>query len=122
MIIAADLRNQLRKIGYQADWIVRSGMEAVEWAIRTKPDLVLMDVRLDGDMDGMEAARWISTTVHIPVVYLTAHSYLFLAEPSQMQWPGLCLAKPVRIGDLRDVIEMVLSQRGGEVKSCAAAG
>src|SRR5687768_9361835 len=73
-LIAADLENTLRKLGYVMAGSVASGEEAVPKASETRPDLVLMDIRLRGDMDGVEAAQAIRAQLDIPVVYLTAYA------------------------------------------------
>jgi two-component system, response regulator PdtaR len=111
-ILAADLEKKLRGLGYRVDSLATSGEEAVQLAEERRPDLVLMDVRLSGTMDGVEAARQIQRNTGIPIVYLTAYSNLFLRDPSIMQAPGLCIAKPFLVSDLRDVIEIAL--RGDE--------
>jgi CheY-like chemotaxis protein len=109
-ILAADLEKKLRGLGYRVDSIASSGEEAVRVAQERLPSLVLMDVRLSGTMDGVEAARQIQKSTRIPIVYLTAYSDLFLRNPSSMQAPGLCVAKPFLISDLRDVIEIALKR------------
>ncbi len=107
-ILAADLANKLRGLGYSVDKIATSGEEAVHLAQERFPSLVLMDLRLSGAMDGLEAARQIQEKTRIPIVYLTAYSDVFLHEPSKMQPPGLCVAKPFLISDLRHVIDLAL--------------
>ena len=111
-ILAADLESKLRQLGYRVDGIARSGEEAVRLAQDRAPSLVLMDVRLAGTMDGVEAARQIQANTPVPIVYLTAYSDLFLRNPSIMQAPGLCVAKPFVISDLREVIEIALRPDG----------
>jgi len=107
-ILAADLESKLRQLGYRVDGIATSGEQAVRLAQEREPSLILMDVRLSGTMDGVEAARRIQAKAHVPIVYLTAYSDLFLREPSLMQAPGLCIAKPFLISDLREVMEIAL--------------
>jgi two-component system, response regulator PdtaR len=107
-ILAADLENKLRQLGYRVDGIASSGEEAVRLAQEREPSLILMDVRLSGTMDGVEAARRIQAKTPVPIVYLTAYSDLFLRDPSMMQAPGLCIAKPFLISDLQDVMEIAL--------------
>jgi CheY-like chemotaxis protein len=107
-ILAADLEKKLHGLGYRIDSIASSGEEAVRLAQERLPNLVLMDVRLSGTMDGVEAARQIQENTRVPIVYLTAYSDLFLRNPSCMQAPGLCVAKPFLISDLQNVIEIAL--------------
>jgi CheY-like chemotaxis protein len=109
-ILAADLEKRLRGLGYRVDSVATSGEEAVRLAQEKRPNLVLMDVRLSGAMDGVEAARQIQKNTGTPIVYLTAYSDLFLRDPSVMQAPGLCIAKPFLISDLQNVIEIALGK------------
>jgi CheY-like chemotaxis protein len=114
-ILAADLESKLRQLGYRVDGIATSGEQAVRLAQEREPSLILMDVRLSGTMDGVEAARRIQAKAHVPIVYLTAYSDLFLREPSLMQAPGLCIAKPFLISDLREVMEIALGANAAPV-------
>lgn len=115
-ILAADLEKKLRALGYCVQGIVASGEEAVRLARERPPTLVLMDVRLSGKMDGVEAARQIWENARLPVIYLTAYSDLFLRDPSIMQAPGLCVSKPFLISDLQDVIEIALRNEETPIK------
>jgi CheY-like chemotaxis protein len=71
-IVALDLSMQLQALGFLVVATVRSGEEAVDQAIRTHPDLIMMDVRLKGNMDGIEAAAAIVDRLDIPVVFVSA--------------------------------------------------
>ena len=107
-ILAADLEGKLRQLGYQVDAIARSGEEAVKLAKQYSPQLVIMDIRLSGVMNGLEAARKIQENKPIPVVYLTGYSDVFVRDPAQMQPTGLCIAKPFNVSDLEEVIDIAL--------------
>ena len=72
-IIALDIVNKLKKIGYSIAGMADSGKEAIDKAGKTRPDLVLMDIALKGKMSGVAAAREIYKRFGIPVVYLTAY-------------------------------------------------
>ena len=109
MITALDLRHQLHRLGYQVSAVAKSGEEAVRLSEELHPDLVLMDVNLEGAMDGIEASRRIQATARIPVVYLTAYPNLFVRTPSQMQQPYLCLSKPFSVPDLQVVLNIALA-------------
>jgi two-component system, cell cycle sensor histidine kinase and response regulator CckA len=74
ILIAEDLRLILQRMGHQVVGIASSGAEAIEKANKLHPDLVLMDVRLQGAMDGVEAARRIRSTADIPIIYVTAYA------------------------------------------------
>ena len=73
-IVAADIANKLRKLGYKVAGSTGAGEEAIEIARRQRPSLVLMDIRLSGAMDGITAAEAIRRECQVPVVFLTAHS------------------------------------------------
>lgn len=73
-IIQLDLRRHLKQLDYDVIGTASSGEEAVAKAAQLEPDVVLMDIRLEGRMDGMEAARQIQSERHVPVIYLTAQS------------------------------------------------
>ena len=74
IITATAVERNLHKGGYQVTGITASAEEAIELAVATEPDLVLMDIRLKGSMDGITAAQRIHALLNIPVIYLTAHS------------------------------------------------
>jgi CheY-like chemotaxis protein len=107
-IVAADIQQQLRQDGFRLNPIARSGEDAVRLAQELLPDLVLMDIRLAGSIDGLAAARLIQRSTGIPVVYLTAFPGMFLQDPSSMQDPNLCLIKPFAVSELRSIIDVAL--------------
>jgi CheY-like chemotaxis protein len=107
-IVAADLQRQLSRLGYKVEGRAKSGEEAVRLARQFSPDLVLMDVRLIGPMDGIEAARRIYHETGIPIVYMTAYANLIMNDPHQMQPPHLCVAKPFSLSDLHEIIQIAL--------------
>ena len=73
-ITAEDLAEVLRDLGYQVSAVVSSGEEAIREAEDNRPDLVLMDIRIKGEIDGTETARILRERFDVPVVYLTAHA------------------------------------------------
>src|SRR5258706_13191238 len=74
-IVAMDLADSLRQLGYDVVGIVASGTSAVETATTTRPDLILIDIRLRGDMNGIEAARLCRGRADIPATFLTAPAH-----------------------------------------------
>ncbi len=108
MIAALDLRNQLRRLGYQVSGLAISGEEALRLARDSKPDLVLMDISLKGSMSGLEASRRISEASQVPIIYITAYPSVFLDAPAQMQQPGLCISKPISMPELQGLIKIAL--------------
>lgn len=110
-IIAAEIQEQLRADGFQVNAVAKSGEEAVRLATEVLPDLVLMDICLQGAIDGLEAARRIRQSTGAPVVYLTSYPGVFIQDPAQMEEPKLCVSKPFLASNLRTVIDAAL---GGE--------
>ena len=72
-IIAMDIRCALLSFGYDVCGVVATGEESIESAYRTSPDIILMDIKLRGKMDGILAAKQIQSKFNIPVIYLTAY-------------------------------------------------
>lgn len=73
-IVALDLQAKLRAFGYPDTVLASSGQEAVEKAVEAQPDLVLMDIMLEGEMDGLEAAARIREHLKSPIIFLTSHA------------------------------------------------
>ena len=72
-IVSEDIRQVLEGQGYSVAGIARSGESVLEILKKVHPDLVLMDIHLAGEMDGIDTAEQIRTRYHIPVIFLTAH-------------------------------------------------
>ena len=73
-IVGLDIQKRLRRMGYQALEVVSTGKEAIEYVERKLPDLILMDIEIHGDIDGVETANRIRERFGVPIVYLTAFS------------------------------------------------
>lgn len=73
-IVAKDIENKLQKLGYEISAVVSTGKYVLEKVSESVPDLVPMDIKLEGEMDGIEAARKLRDAYDIPVVYLTAYA------------------------------------------------
>ncbi len=107
-IIALDLKNKLENLGYRVTGLAASGEEAVEQAIQTPPDLILMDIRLKGKMNGIETAERIRARVDAPIVYLTAYADCDTLERAKITDPFGYILKPFDDQSLRSIIEMAL--------------
>ena len=107
-VIAKVLAESLQELGYQVAGIVSTGEEAVERAAKVHPDLVLMDIRLKGEMDGIEAGEQISGELHIPLVYLTAYSDERTVERAKITEPYGYLIKPFTDTELKTTLEMAI--------------
>lgn len=107
-IVAKDIQSRLRNLGYVVPALASCGKDAVKKAAEIKPDLVLMDIRLKGDMDGIEAAKQIYTTLQIPVVYLTAYADDDTLERAKVTEPFSYIIKPFDKRELHTAIEIAL--------------
>jgi PAS domain S-box-containing protein len=106
-IVAKDIKHKLKKLGYTVLAVVSSGKDAVEKA-QENPDLVLMDIVLKGDTDGIKAAETIHTQFDIPVVYLTAHADDRTLQRAKITEPYGYILKPFEGRELYSAIEMAL--------------
>jgi PAS domain S-box-containing protein len=109
-IVAMDLQDKLEAMGYRVAGRASSGEGAVAQALRLRPDLVLMDVRLDGEMDGIEAAGLIHQRLAVPVVYLTAYSGSDVVGRAMQSAPFGYVLKPYNDRELSLVIEVALDR------------
>ncbi|MBI4411035.1 MAG: response regulator [Deltaproteobacteria bacterium] len=108
VLIARDLKNKLARFGYQVPQVAASGEEAVEGVVRHRPDLVLMDIRLQGALDGIEAAEIIHQAHGIPIIYLTAFASDVAISRAVTTEPYGYLIKPFNERELKSAIEIAL--------------
>ncbi len=106
-IVALDLQLRLQRMGYDVPVVVASGEEALASAHDMPPDLVLMDINLEGQMDGIEAADRLAAQ-HVPVVYLTAYSNDRTLERAKITGPYGYLLKPFEERELQTTIEVAI--------------
>ena len=107
-VVAMDISGQLRDMGYRVCACVDNGREAIARAREERPDLVLMDVVIKGDMDGIATASVIGAELHIPILFLTAYSDDQTVERATQAMPYGYLTKPFQARELRAVIEVAL--------------
>lgn len=108
-IVGIEIRSILETLGYSVSTVFGSGEKAVQAAIDLKPDLILMDIRIRGEMDGIETALQIRSQLPIPVVFLTAHADdEMLIRAKQVEPLGYVL-KPFQERDIRVTVEMALN-------------
>ncbi|MBU4067965.1 MAG: response regulator [Proteobacteria bacterium] len=115
-IVAEDIHNSLRGLGYIISAVVSSGEEAITKIEEDMPDLVLMDIVLKGDMDGIEAAGQIYSRFNIPVVYLTAFTDEKTIERAKLTEPFGYIVKPFEDRELHSTVEMALYKHKMESK------
>ena len=110
-IVAIDLEETLQEMGYEVTGIVASGEAAIEKSAQQKPDLVLMDIMLQGKVDGITAAATIREQAKIPVIFLTSHADSATLERAKVTEPYGYILKPYKDVELRTVIEIALAVR-----------
>ncbi len=113
-IVALNIRNKLKNLGYTVPGTASTGEEAIRKAELTNADIVLMDIMLKGEMDGIEAAREIKKRLRIPVLYLTAYTDDETLERAKMTEPEGYISKPFKEEDLHSNIEMALHKHRAE--------
>ena len=113
-IVAMDIRDRLAGMGYQLAGHASNGELALALAERLRPDLVLMDIRLQGAMDGITAAEQLYRRLHIPVIFLTAYSEDATLERARLAEPFGYILKPFHDRDLRSAIEIALYKHQAE--------
>ncbi len=107
-IIARDIEKTLVKLGYEVVGSVRSGEKLLEIYLDTKPDLILMDINLEGDLSGIDVSREINKSREVPVIYLTALADNSTLQEAKYTEPSGYLVKPFDEDMLRTSIEMGL--------------
>lgn len=107
-IVALDLKNTLTILGYDVVGMATSGLQAVEKAKKERPDLVLMDIILKGEMDGIQTARAIRSHLNIPIIFLTACVDEKTLQRAKVTEPFGYLIKPFEERELHSHIEIAL--------------
>ncbi len=108
VVTAMDIENDLQKLGYEVTAISNSGEDAIKRAEEDKPDIVLMDIQIHGEMDGIEAANILRSRFGIPVVYSTAHLDEEKFKRAHLTLPFGYILKPIQEWDLKVTIDMAL--------------
>ena len=107
-IVAADLANRLKRMGYTVAGIASCSDQALEMAGHLDSGLVLMDIQIKGDMDGIETAQAIQASHNLPIIYLTAHSDPATFARAKLTGPVGYIVKPFEERDLAVQIELAL--------------
>jgi diguanylate cyclase (GGDEF)-like protein/PAS domain S-box-containing protein len=107
-IVAKDIEHRLKALGYHVSALASSGEDALKRAQETSPDLVLMDIRLKGAMDGVETAEELRRRFNIPVVYLTAYADADTLQRAKVTEPFGYILKPFEERELYTCIEVAL--------------
>ena len=113
-IIALDIQSHLIRVGFEVVGVARSAEDAFRLIETNPPDVILMDIRINGDVDGIEAADLIRKRYNLPVVYLTAHADEATLERAEATEPFGYIVKPLQHFKMKAVIMMALRRHLAE--------
>lgn len=114
-IVAFNLQQRLSHMGYEVPGVAASGPESLDMIERLAPDLVLMDIHIEGDMDGIDVAARLMDKPSVPVIYLTAYSEDSTLERARRTKPYGYLIKPFSERELHATIQMALERHNAEM-------
>ncbi len=114
VIVAFDMQTRLEQLGYQVQGIITSGEEAITSVTRQPPSLILMDIYLDGRIDGIEAAQTILRKVQIPIIFLTGHDDEATLNRAKITEAFGYIIKPAKTRDLHVAIEIALYKHAAQ--------
>lgn len=115
-IVAKDIQVSLKQLGYEVPAIASSGKEAIDKAIQFRPDVILMDINLKGEMDGIETAKHIKDSFDVLVIYLTAYADDNTLERAKETEPIGYILKPFKIRELHATIQVAVVKHRIETK------
>lgn len=115
-IVSKDIQYSLKKLGYEVVGFSATGAKAIELALDLKPNVVLMDIMLKGDINGIEASAEIKKSLNIPIIFLTAYADENTLEKAKITEPYAYILKPFKEIDLHTSIEMALYKHGKEME------
>ena len=116
IVVASHIRIELKGVGYHVCSLATSGREAIKIAESERPDLVIMDIMLSEEMDGIETARHISSRFQTPVIYLSAYTDDDFVQRARETEPFGYLLKPFRSRELQLNVEMAIHKHRMEVR------
>jgi CheY-like chemotaxis protein len=116
VLIAEELSERLTRLGLSVVGAVNSAEDALEAALREKPDLILMDIRLKGQHDGVYAAEEIRKRMKVPIIYITAYSDRTTLDRAKCTHPYGYVLKPFHERELQVTIEMAMYRHSLEEK------
>jgi len=116
-VSALALTRRLAKLGYEIAGVADSSQQALVMALATKPTLVLMDIAIQGTMDGVDTATELLRQMDIPIIFLTAHSDTATIERAKGVSPHGYLLKPFEVRDISIAIEMAVHRHRSETRA-----
>lgn len=105
-IVAKDIQNSLTKLGYNVIGIANNGKDAIEKILELKPDLLLMDIMIKGDLTGIDVGEKIKEKLNVPIIFLTAYADEGTLAKAKITEPYGYILKPFKEVDLHSTIEM----------------
>ena len=114
-ILAEDLKITLTQLGYEVCGHTAKGDKAISMALTLNPDLILMDIKLKGSMDGTQAAVELRDKLRLPVIFISAHSDEKTLEKAKSAEPYGFLHKPINPKDIKHCIEIALSKARSDI-------
>jgi len=122
LLISEELRDRLSRLGFVVIAAVDTAQQAITIGIRDRPDLVLMDIRLKGEKDGVQAAKEIRQHVDVPIVYVTAYSDdLTVERTKRTEYDGFIL-KPFHRRELESTIAVAMQRHAIRAKERKTIG
>ncbi len=110
MIIGANISLQLSKLGYEVTGLVSRGEEAISHVKHSRPDIVLMDIQLKGELDGIDTVNQMHREINIPIIYLTANADEENFERAKSTNPYAFISKPFKKLDLQHAIDLTMDK------------
>ncbi|MFB0906872.1 MAG: DNA-binding LytR/AlgR family response regulator [Spirosomataceae bacterium] len=110
MIIGAKISMQLSKLGYEVTGIIPRGEEAILHVENNIPDIVLLDINLKGELDGVETATQVQANADVPIIYVTANTDEATFNRAKATRPYAFIGKPIRNLELQRAIELTISR------------
>jgi PAS domain S-box-containing protein len=120
-LVAMEIQECIEHLGHNVSGITDTGEQAVKLALSLKPDLIILDIRLKGRMNGIEAASIIQESVNVPVIFLTAYSGDEFLKDAELTEPYGYLLKPVQEAQLESAIRIAIHKHRKDAKRDAKA-
>ena len=115
-VVAIDLKRRLERLGYSVCGSASNGQDALSEIARLRPDIILMDVLLRGDLDGIEVALTVKKELDIPVIFLSAYTDHTTIERAKEATPVGFILKPFKERELATMLEMALFKSVADLK------
>lgn len=116
VLIAEDLKDNLNSFGYNEVFMAHDKNQGIKLIEDARPDLVLLDIRMENEMDGIHIAKFLNETNKIPFIYITSHSDLNMLKEIMATYPAGYITKPFKKADLLANIIRVTEHRDNETK------